>query len=644
MSSTLTEDQRMDAVASMCAAMYRRGPDGVGVRDFGAVCLGMRRLSIIDTSSRGQQPMPSYPQRSWFVFNGEIYNFQEERQRLQAKGYAFRSRTDTETIVNLYEENGLESVERLRGMFAFAIFDLTTRELVLGRDRLGIKPLYWFQRPGLFVFASEIKALLASGLVDAKLACQQLDLYLACGYVPAPKTLVENVYALLPGHTMTVRDQTISTRRYWEIPREGSICRSPSQAVSEARHLLEESVRLHQISDVPLGAFLSGGIDSSAVVGLMSRQVQQPIRTFTVGFDDAPGFSSELQYARSVARQNGTNHTEVTLSGRDVAAHLGSVIEHIDQPSADAINTYFVSRAAREGGVTVALSGLGGDELFGGYGTYRLIPRWAKYASFMETVPLSVRQCAGQLLSYLGKMKSTGGRWHKMSRIAHVSSPLSLYGLARLLLWPHERKPLFLNEMRNEVAPVDRMFPSVHLPDSEESLWQTVTRLEMSHFMGYRLLRDTDVMSMAHSLEVRVPLLDHKLVEFVTGLDRTHHAHVSRPKYILTEALRGIIPEEIISRPKRGFEFPMSLWMKTVLRDVVEDVFSEEVLRSRSLFSRDEMKLLYLSFLKGHQDYQVIWQFVVLELWMRRYLDGQPRRIAAGSFRTLARTHSAPSW
>jgi len=620
LSTHLSKDDRQAIVERMCTSIAHRGPDSAGTRDFDIVSLGMRRLSIIDLSTNGEQPMSNEDGTIWIVYNGEVYNFQEQRDWLIERGHVFRSRTDTEVVIHLYEELGDNCVHRLRGMFAFAIYDLPKRELFLARDRLGIKPLYYAESADQFIFGSELKALLASRLLQPELDMEALDQYLTFGSVPAPKTLLKGVKALPPGHAIRIQNGKSNVYRYWDLPAEGTTECADNEVIPRIRHLLEESIRLHQISDAPLGAFLSGGIDSTAVVGAMSQALDGPVNTFAVGFHDAPARFQELNYARLAAATFNATHTEVLIDGRDVLDELDRAVWYLDQPSYDGINTYFVSRAARQGGLKVALSGLGGDEIFGGYGTYDFVPKWGAASQAWGQVPFALRNIAARAIGVLSKVRATGGRGHKLERLRYVDSPVTLYALTRVLLWSEERNQLYApGAQPSSNGKVDTLLAEYIQPGG--SLWHMVTQLETRTYMGHRLLRDTDAMSMAHSLEVRVPLIDHELVEFVVGLPSRWHRNNGQPKQLLTSAMSHILPSEIVSRPKHGFEFPMAHWMKNELREVVEDTFSQESIRRRGLFNPTRLQALYQSFLKGHQDYPTIWQFVILELWLRKYLD-----------------------
>ncbi len=637
--------ERREAVERMCAAMVHRGPDDAGIHESGPACIGMRRLSIIDVSAQGRQPMANEDESLWVVLNGEIYNFQALRAGLEGRGHAFRSRTDTEVILHLYEEAGAACCDRLRGMFGFALWDERRGELLLARDRLGIKPLYYAEVPGGWAFASELGALAASGLAAAEIDAAALDHYLSFGYVPPPRSILGAVRVLPPGHRARVRPEGFSIERWWDFPGPGERPCPEAEIPERLRGVLEESIRLHRISDVPLGVFLSGGMDSTAVAGLMARLVDEPVRTFSVGFEDAPEGFDETDYARETARSIGAEHTEVVTSGAALREELPRMIRHLDQPSYDGVNSYLVSKAAREGGVTVALSGLGGDEVFGGYGTFDLIPRWGRAARVWGRVPRVLRRALGRALGAGGANGAppTSERGRKAGRMPWVDSPEGLYALARLTLWPSEAAALYSADSRARLeeasASSSSSFPSAPSGDALALLrslspagarpWEMVSRLEMQTYMGWRLLRDTDAMSMAHSLEVRVPLIDHEVVEFVCGLPAGWEKRWGHPKRLLAAALPDILPERIVSRPKQGFAFPLEKWMKGPLREVVEDALSPASVKRRGLFSAEGVENLYAGFLRGECEYPVIWQLVVLELWLRETMDHSGKRPAA---------------
>ena len=613
----------------MCDAMVHRGPDDSGFTELpGGVTLGMRRLAVIDLSARGRQPMANEDETVWLVFNGEAYNYRDLRAVAEAKGHRFRSDTDSEAVLHLYEEHGVDSLSRVRGMFGLALWDARTRELVLARDRLGIKPLYYLPRADGIVFASTIQALLASGLIEPALDPVALDHYLAFGYVPPPRTLIQGVRALLPGHLARVADGRTATEAWWMMPAPGETDCPPDERPSRLRALLEDSIRLHRLSDVPVGAFLSGGIDSAAVVALMRRTLDQPVRTFTVGFADGPSRYDELAAARDTATQLGAEHTEVVLTGADVARQLEHAVGHLDQPSFDGLNTYVVSKSTREHGVTVALSGLGGDELFGGYDTYRMIPRWWHAVRAWGALPGAVRRGVGRLLDRRFGARVDDDRARKLSRLPGVQTPHDLYALARFTSWPAETRRLYSPEAAARVEASGAQGPLALLRDvatPDAGPWRFVSELELTTFMSWRLLRDTDAMSMAHSLEVRVPLIDHEVVEFVCGLPAGWETRHGYPKRLLTESLADLLPAGIKSRPKQGFALPLEHWMRHDLRSVIDDTLAPDVVRARGLFDADEVAALRADFTAGRLPYPAIWQLVVLELWMQQVFDGVPR-------------------
>ena len=624
-SEALDPAERRAAVGRMCDAMVHRGPDDGGVADFPGATLGMRRLSIIDLSARGHQPMPNEDETVWLVFNGEAYNYQSLRREATKAGHRFRSETDSETVVHLYEDHGEECLTHLRGMFGLAIWDTRTREALLARDRLGIKPLYYATLPDGVVFASELRALLASRLVDAELDPAALDQYLSFGYVPPPRTILRGVRALLPGHLARVADGRISTRRWWALPPPGRTRCAPVDRPSQLRALLEESIRLHRLSDVSVGAFLSGGVDSASVVALMRRTAGEEVRTFSVGFGDGPARLNELTAARETAEALGTDHTEVVLSAADVAGCLDHAVASLDQPSFDGLNTYIVSKATRERGVTVALSGLGGDELFGGYDTYRVIPRWHHAVRLWGSAPLAARQGIGRLLDRRFGGRVGDDRARKLRRLPDVGSLHELYALARLTAWPSEARALYTDETAAEVAAAGAPGPRAVLEEVTEGVsgpWRSVSELELTTFMSWRLLRDTDAMSMAHSLEVRVPLIDHEVVEFTCGLPEGWEAQHGYPKRLLTESVSDLLPDGVVGRPKQGFAFPLEHWMRHELSAAVEDTLAPEVVRARGLFEPRAVSDLLRSFQAGREPYPAVWQLVVLERWMQGVLDG----------------------
>src|SRR6266446_2665477 len=557
----------------MAQAMLHRGPDDEGflVEDsrVPGLALGMRRLSIIDLPG-GHQPVWNETHDVAVVFNGELYNYRELRERLVLAGHRFQTKSDTEVFVHGWEEWGEDLLDELRGMFAFALLDLrkhfaTVPLVFLARDPVGIKPLYYSQTDEGFAFASELRAMLASGCVPRKLSSDALTSYLLFGSVSEPLTLVENVFSLPPGHRLLLhvpdRRRTPRARPWWD-PRRSSAARDPRRprnfttAVPRVRALLEDSVRAHLIADVPVGLFLSSGLDSSAIAAFAAR-AQQGIKSFTLSFPDTP--YDEAPLARRVAEATGTKHTEIPLQGTDMLARLDEAVSALDQPTMDGVNTYFVSWAARQVGLKVALSGLGGDELFAGYSTFADTPKLARLTGVAQFVPSTLRDAASGVLRSLfasGRTPDAARKalaaWRNPQRLPHP------YFFSRTLFPPGEIEKLIDPRFRPSALAADgyTLEPTwlgwLQLAVDEARHQEPVAAvswLEMRTYMASTLLRDTDSVSMARSLEVRVPLLDTPLVEFVMALpDSARQKRGAQKKALLVEALGDLLPAEIRSQ------------------------------------------------------------------------------------------------
>ncbi len=603
-------------------AMRHRGPDDHGVyvaREPIPISLVNTRLAIIDLSPGGHQPMSTPDGRFWIVYNGEMYTYREVRRELEALGHTFRSDSDTEVILHAYAAWGETCLEHLRGMFAFAIWDAAEAALFAARDRLGIKPLYYaLQRVEggtRFVFASELKALIASGVVTPRLNYTALHHYLSFYAVPAPYTILEGVEMLPPGHCLTYQEGRLKVRQYWSPPPGEALNIGEEEAAARLRALLEESIRLRMIADVPVGAFLSGGIDSSAVVALMTRATGERLKTFSIGFGDEGKQIDERPAARVLADYYGTDHTEVIVSGRQVRDELPAIIRAMDQPTGDGLNTYLVSQATAQH-VKVALSGLGGDELFAGYPQFRLFQQADRASRVWNRLPEALRGMARRTASLAAPARRAltwldGGllaRYERVRILYDEQAKIALYTPAAMAL------------LAAPEPSMDYLARYIH-PAEHDSLAQ-LTRLELCGYMANTLLRDTDAMSMAHSLEVRVPLIDHKVVEFAVCLPPHLKLRNGRGKWILIRALRDILPQEVLTRPKRGFEMPVAAWMRGELREVLDDVFSPQSVKRRGLFNYAAVQAVYEQFLAGGAPYLRAWSLAVLELWMRHFLDG----------------------
>ena len=569
-----------EIVVAMSDAMIHRGPDdqGVFVDPLTRVSLGHRRLSILDVSSAGHQPMSYRDGRYWIVFNGEIYNFRELRRQLEALGHGFLSNSDTEVVLAAYAQWGEGCVERLRGMFAFAILDCGNDSSViptvfLARDRLGIKPLYHAVHDGVFVFASEIKGLLASGLVSRQIDRQSVWEYLALGSIPQPRTILAGANALLPGHVMTVRlPLDVKIRRYWDIAESSdrSFPKADTLTAEEARRtlraLLEDATRYHLVSDVPVGAFLSGGIDSTAVVGLMSRASGNRIRTYAVGFESQSGRQDELVWARTAAQSFGTDHTEVMVTGQQVASQYDALVHAIDQPSLDGTNTYIVSQAAGRT-VKVALSGLGGDELFAGYPHFREFATAARWDSRLGRLG-----AAGQkrLLSALPGRLVPNKTMLRMERVGRYATLRRLCSDGQRADWVNAG---FMADTKR--ASLEELYGQWLRP--ERDVVAETSYVEVRGYLANTLLRDVDAMAMGNSLEVRPVLLDHVVAEFAFALPARLKLGTEENKPTLVGAVRDLLPEAIIRRTKAGFELPLAAWLSGPLRERARSTFSSSI-------------------------------------------------------------------
>ena len=536
---------------------------------------------------------------------------------MESYGHIFRTRTDTEVILKAYAHWGTKCVHHLRGIFAFAIWqtekqqsDHPVTKLFLARDQLGVKPLYYWKNDHTLLFASEVRALLASGLVARKLDQAGLRSYLAYGSVQDPFTLVEGVESLLPGHTLTWKDGRTSVERYWQLPDpKQASTNGSSDTYEQVRERLDEAIRLQMVADVPLGAFLSGGIDSTVIAALAQKAIDRPLKTFSVVFDEAA--YDERHYSQIAARHIGTDHTELHLTGESVVKTLPQALMAFDQPSMDGLNTYFVSKVTREAGLTVALSGVGGDELFGGYNGYHktvLAERWGKRIGFL---PQPMRFLVSNAI------RSVATRESHRKAAALWRDPKNSYFLTREIYTPAQiadlLKPDFNISFSNQAPPT---FDRILTETAEYDPINRASALELQTYMLSTLLRDTDQMSMAHALEVRVPLLDHKLVEYIFSLPGDRKLNSHQPKPLLTYSMNGDIPSECVHRPKRGFELPFAIWLKASLQSQVRGEFFNESVDRDIPFSVNGMKNIWSQFEQGRLGWSRVWGVYVLLHWL----------------------------
>src|SRR5262245_22306081 len=602
-------------LAAMTTAVAHRGPDADGFYVGPGIGLGHRRLSIIDLST-GDQPLTNEDRTIWVVFNGEIYNFAEVRAELVARGHQFRTSSDTEVIVHAYEQWGEQSVERFRGMFAYAIWDEPNRRLVLVRDRLGVKPLHYAVSPSGLVFGSEIKSLLEDPAVSRDWSAEALDAYLALQYVPCPQTIYRGIFKLPPAHMLVAENGRVSIRRYWDLTFTGDGDPSREEEyLDRLDALVTESVRLRLLSDVPLGAFLSGGIDSSTVVAAMVETSPGRVVTTSVGF--AEQAFNEIESARTVARHLGTEQHEKIVEPHIVDL-LPKLAWHLDEPFADssAVPTYYVSQAAREH-VTVALSGDGGDELWAGYARHR-VEQWelagrhwlgggARVAGRMaERMPLAVKG-----------MRSLR---HLALSPAEACARKHAYGLFE----SDARGALYSSDFAHEVRDADPFagfrlaYESCGSPDPlDRALY-----VDVKTYLVDDIMTKVDRMSMAVSLESREPLLDHRLLEFAATVPTSLKLKNGRSKYLLRRLLERRIPKSIVDRPKQGFAAPTGEWLRGPLAPMVDDLLLDGRLRGRGIFDNREVVRIWNEHRRGAGDHRHrLWSLVMLELWFRQFID-----------------------
>jgi len=618
----------------MLGVIAHRGPDDDGALVEGPAAVGMRRLSIIDLAG-GHQPLSGCDPSLSVVFNGEIYNFRELRPMLEARGHRFRTHSDTEAIVHAYEEFGEGCVEHLRGMFAFAVWDSRARRLFVARDRAGEKPLYYtVTEGGTFVFGSELKCLLEHAEVRRDVDPEALDAYLTFGYVPDPLTVFRGVEKLPPGHSLTLEGGRVTLRQYWDFTYEpAGEARPAEDYLEELRALLDESVRMRLVADVPLGAFLSGGVDSSAVVGLMARAGTRPVKTFSIGFNEDS--YDELRYARVAAREFGTDHHEFIVTP-EICSVVDELVWHFDEPFADssAIPTYVVSKLAREH-VKVVLSGDGGDELFAGYTRYVTDRR----RSGFERLPRFVRE---NLMQPLGRALPHGA-WGRNFIHNVAFGALDRYVEDISIFTRLNKRSLYADGFRARLADWRDGSPALFRghaarASSGEAL-DALLYLDSKTYLPGDILTKVDRMSMAVSLEARVPLLDHKLIEFVTRIPPALKLRGRETKHVFKLALRGLVPGAILERPKQGFGVPIERWINERLRERVRGTLLEPRTRQRGLFEQSYVALLLDEHGRGRRDHSAeLWTLFMLELWHRTFVDDEGR-----AARTRAEASLAPA-
>lgn len=609
----------LKAIQSMNNAIRHRGPDAEGVWHDEKVFLGHRRLSIIDLSEAGNQPFISSDQRYVMVYNGELYNYKELKLELQrveygkkSTPYIFKTNTDTEVILAAYIRWGKDCLHRFNGMFAFAIWDKEQHELFVARDRMGIKPLYYSFINGQFIFASEIRAIINSGLISKKVNIEAVAEFIQYQTVHAPHTILQDVNMLMPAHFMEFKNEQLTSTKYWDI---NSITKEHQeldyqQTCAGVKQLLAEAVERRLVADVPFGAFLSGGIDSSAIVGLMSQVSSEKVQTFNVSFDESE--FSEAEYARLISKKFNTEHHDIKLTPNDFLKSLPEALEAMDHPSGDGPNSFIVSKATKQAGITMALSGLGGDELFAGYDIFKRFYELEKKI-WLNAMPGLVRQVGGKYIS--SKKKSIQG-----DKTAEI---LSLHHIDGLNAYPVNRKLFNQKDYQNILKSKtdDSVFIKKiinRIQTDKQHILSRCSLYEIQTYMQNVLLRDTDQMSMAVALEVRVPFLDYRLVEFALGV-KDEYKYPLTPKKLLTDALGDLLPREIIDRPKMGFSLPWKDWLKNDLKSFCEKHIHE--FSKRSFVNQEVILDLWKRFLNGDPKitWSRVWHLIVLNDWMNKH-------------------------
>ena len=614
---------RETVLKKMCTAMIHRGPDDEGTfikNDSPSVGLGHRRLSIIDLSSAGHQPMANEDGRIWLVFNGEIYNYKELRGRLVDQGHIFKSNADSETIIHLYEDYGKDCVKYLRGFFAFAVWDETKKLLLLARDRVGKKPLLYYYDGENFCFASEFLALFSSGLIKKEINYEAIHYYLTFGYIPAPLTIYENIFKLPPARLLILKARKITLEQYWRLDYSHKINISEGDAAEEVLKLIKEAVKIRLYSDVPLGAFLSGGIDSSTIVALMSQLSETKVKTFSIGFKEHD--YSELGYARTISKRFNTEHNEFIVKPKALEI-LPLLVEHYGEPYADSscIPTYYVAKETRKY-VTVALNGDGGDELFAGYERYQAMLAAEIYQKF----PNFTKNIISNLFCSLPDSTNSKNRLRKIRRFFEA---INLPRNQRYLRWvgvfsDDLRDSLYSDDFKKKVHgndPLNWLLPYLNHPNGLELL-DRLLMTDTHTYLPNDLLVKVDITSMANSLEGRSPFLDHKLMEFVARLPPEYKMKRFIKKYILKKAIKGLVPEKNVHRRKMGFGVPVGEWFRSDLKGLLFETILSDKFFNRGYFNSEAIRNMVYQHINGQKDYTLqLWALLMLELWHKRFID-----------------------
>ncbi|HEY6399988.1 MAG TPA: asparagine synthase (glutamine-hydrolyzing) [Blastocatellia bacterium] len=611
--TTKSRFELIEPVSRALKAMAHRGPDDHGVefisdeREGLTVAFAHHRLSVIDLSPAGHQPMHDEATGDWITYNGEVFNFRDLRQELIGRGLRFRSESDTEVMLKGFSERGRDAIVDWRGMFALGFWNARRRSITLVRDRLGVKPLYYYHKGDTFIFASEVRTLLATGLVPRKISPSALNSYLAWGSIEQPLTIIENVHALLPGHILEFKDGRVCDDVYWELRADKqSKVRDERALIEELGSLLADSVKSHLVSDVPVGIFLSGGIDSSSIMAMASRYVKSQIKSLSVCFSEEE--LGEADCAEKVARAYGADHRSVLVTEDEILSSLPDALGAMDQPSIEGLDTFIISRAAASVGMKVALSGLGGDEVFAGHEFFQLIASEELMRNRLKATAPKIRKAAASAIGVFSSIESAA-RLSSLIRSEELNE--HSVKLRRHLFTAGQRLALMLATGGSSPAIETWNERQMSNCASADPINQA-SALELSGYFGNALLRDTDSMSMAHGLEVRAPLIDHRLVEKMLAVPGQLKLRRKEPKWMLIDAV-GNLPRELVDRPKRGFELPFKNWLAGALRERIESALWAPQLTK--LLSITAMQEVWSDFLKGRASWARVWSFYVLGEW-----------------------------
>ena len=602
-----------EAIKKMNTAIAHRGPDAEGIYQNEKAFLGHQRLSIIDLSDAANQPFYSPDKRYVLVFNGEIYNYQDIKKDLS--DYPFVTNSDTETILAAYLKWGKSCVKKFNGMFAFAIYDSVENKLFISRDRIGIKPLYYYHNDDLLIFSSEIRAILKSDLIPKRLNKSVIAEYLSYQCVHAPNTIIEGVKMLLPGHHLHFSDEEFKIENYWNLWQFDDFT-MPNKSIEQHQHqiknLFYQAVERRTLADVPMGAFLSGGIDSAAIVGALSEISDKKVNTFTVVFDERE--FSEAEAAQKMANRFQTHHTEINLKSTDLLESIPIALKAMDHPSGDGINTYVVSQATKNAGITVALSGLGGDELFSGYPVFRQMEELVN-KKWLLSYPKFLRRIAGKINNQL-KQNTASKKTQSILELDYFDLE-NAYPISRQLYSNKELEYLLKDKYANNaIAQIAKHSVSFQAPAFDFPYQSKISMMEMQTYMTNVLLRDADQMSMAHALEIRVPFLDHQLVQYMMNVPDEFKL-TNNPKELLVKSLGNLLPDEKLQQAKQGFVFPWKEWLKSDLRDFCQ--LRIDSLKHRDFIKPNGLDDMWQRFLKGDKNvnWSQIWVFVVLENYLQ---------------------------